>query len=112
MSVGFRRPFEAVDYQELIRAFPPPPEYFEQALGLHAQTPDAFEEARTRLAYGERLRRARNRILAREQLRAAADTFERLDARPWSDRARAELAATGETRRRRHPSTIDELTPQ
>jgi len=85
---------------------------FEQAIRLHEQTPDAFETARTRLAYGERLRRARNRILAREQLRAAADAFERLDARPWVDRARAELAATGETRRRRGPSTIDELTPQ
>jgi DNA-binding CsgD family transcriptional regulator len=86
--------------------------YFEQAIGLHEQTPDAFEAARTRLAYGERLRRARSRVLAREQLRAAADTFERLDARPWADRARAELAATGETRRLRDPSTIDELTPQ
>ena len=85
---------------------------FEQALRLHEQTPDAFEAARTRLAYGERLRRARNRVLAREQLRAAADAFERLDARPWADRARAELAATGETRRRGEPSTIDELTPQ
>jgi DNA-binding CsgD family transcriptional regulator len=78
----------------------------------HEQTPDVFEAARTRLAYGERLRRARNRVLAREQLRAAADIFERLDARPWADRARAELAATGETRRQRGPSTIDELTPQ
>src|SRR6185312_13440207 len=85
---------------------------FEEALALHAQTPDAFETARTRLAYGERLRRARNRVLAREQLRAAADVFERLDARPWAERARAELAATGETRQRRDPSTIDELTPQ
>jgi DNA-binding CsgD family transcriptional regulator len=35
-----------------------------------------------------------------------------LGARPWADRARSELAATGETRRRRDPSTIDELTPQ
>ena len=86
--------------------------YFEQAIRLHEQTPDAFEAARTRLAYGERLRRARNRVLAREQLRAAADTFERLDARPWADRARAELAATGERRQRRSPSTIDRLTPQ
>ncbi len=86
--------------------------HFEQALSLHEQTPDAFETARTRLAYGERLRRARNRVLAREQLRAAADAFERLDARPWAERARAELAATGETHRRRDPSTIDELTPQ
>ncbi len=86
--------------------------YFEQAMRLHEQTPDAFETARTQLAYGERLRRDRNRVLAREQLRAAADTFERLDASPWADRAYAELAATGETRRRPGPNTIDELTPQ
>ncbi|MGP0053457.1 MAG: ATP-binding protein [Solirubrobacteraceae bacterium] len=85
---------------------------FEQALEQHANTPDAFEEARTQLAYGERLRRARNRKLARAQLRAARETFELLDARPWIDRARAELAASGETLRRRDPSTIDELTPQ
>jgi DNA-binding CsgD family transcriptional regulator len=86
--------------------------YFEQAMRLHEQTPDAFEAARTRLAYGERLRRARSRMLAREQLRAAADIFEDLDARPWAERAAAELAATGETRRPRDPSTIEELTPQ
>src|SRR5690348_1717952 len=47
------------------------PALFDQAIRQHAQTPDAFETARTRLAYGERLRRARNRVLAREQLRAA-----------------------------------------
>jgi DNA-binding CsgD family transcriptional regulator len=85
---------------------------FEQALAQHALTPDGFEAARTRLAYGERLRRARNRVLARDQLRAAAEIFERLDARPWADRARAELAATGETRRERDRSTLEELTPQ
>ena len=34
------------------------------------------------------------------------------DARPWADRARSELAATGETLRRRDPTTLDELTPQ
>ncbi len=85
---------------------------FEQALRRHGETPDVFETARTRLAYGERLRRGRNRVLAREQLRAAAETFEQLDARPWLERARAELAATGEILRRRDPSTIDELTPQ
>jgi DNA-binding CsgD family transcriptional regulator len=85
---------------------------FEEAIALHALTPDSFEAARTRLAYGERLRRSRNRVRAREQLRAAAEVFERLDARPWADRAYAELAATGETRRARDPSTLDELTPQ
>ena len=85
---------------------------FDEALLHHEQTPDAFETARTRLAYGERLRRARRRVLARPQLRAAAETFDRLDARPWAERARAELAASGETLRRREPSTVDELTPQ
>ncbi len=85
---------------------------FEHALEQHADTPDVFEEARTQLAYGERLRRARNRKLAREQLRAALETFELLDARLWIDRARAELVASGETLRRRDPTTIDELTPQ
>ncbi len=87
-------------------------EHFDQALAYHEQTLDAFETARTRLAYGERLRRARNRVLAREQLRRAVETFERLGARPWAERARAELAATGATLRRRDPSTVDELTPQ
>jgi DNA-binding CsgD family transcriptional regulator len=85
---------------------------FEQALARHAETADAFETARTRLAYGERLRRARNRVLARTQLRKALEAFEHLDAAPWAERARTELAASGERLRRRDPSTLDELTPQ
>jgi DNA-binding CsgD family transcriptional regulator len=85
---------------------------FEEALGLHERTPDVFETARTRLAYGGRLRRARKRTRAREQLRAAAEIFERLGARPWAEQANAELAATGETARRRDVSTLDRLTPQ
>jgi DNA-binding CsgD family transcriptional regulator len=85
---------------------------FDEALRLHEQTPDRFEAARTRLAYGERLRRARNRVLAREQLQAALDTFERLDARPWAERARAELAASGATLRRRDETAQEALTPQ
>jgi DNA-binding CsgD family transcriptional regulator len=86
---------------------------FERAISLHGQTPDTFEAARTRLAFGQRLRRSRNRVLAREQLRAAVDDFDRLGARPWADRARAELAATGETHRRRDDgASIDDLTPQ
>jgi DNA-binding CsgD family transcriptional regulator len=83
-----------------------------RALEQHADTPDAFEEARTQLAYGERLRRTRHRKLAREQLRATLERFETLDARPWTERARTELAATGETLRRPVPATIDELTSQ
>jgi DNA-binding CsgD family transcriptional regulator len=85
---------------------------FERALARHAETADVFETARTRLAYGERLRRARNRVLARAQLRQALETFEHLDAAPWAERASTELAASGERLRRREPSTRDELTPQ
>ena len=55
------------------------------------------EAARTHLAFGERLRRERRKNEARTQLRAAAEIFDRLDARPWADRARAELRAAGAT---------------
>jgi DNA-binding CsgD family transcriptional regulator len=85
---------------------------FEEALRLHELTPDGFEGAVTRLARGARLRRAQKRVRAREELRAALAVFEPLGARPWADQVVAELAASGETARRRHPSTIDDLTPQ
>jgi DNA-binding CsgD family transcriptional regulator len=85
---------------------------FKQSLALHARTPDVFETARTHLAYGARLRRMRKRVRAREQLRTALEDFDRLGAAPWADQARVELAATGETARRRDASTLDDLTPQ
>jgi len=85
---------------------------FQEAIQLHERTPDGFETGRTRLAYGARLRRTRRRVRARDQLRAALEIFERLGAQPWADQAAAELAATGETARRRDVSTLDELTPQ
>ncbi len=87
-------------------------EPFRRALVCHAQTPDLFETARTRLCYGARLRRARRRLDAREQLRKAIDDLDRLGAALWSDLARIELAATGETARRRDPSSVDQLSPQ
>lgn len=86
--------------------------HFDDALALHGQTADAFETARTQLAYGARLRRERQRVRAREQLRAAVEVFDRLGAGPWSQVARAELAATGETARRRDETTLNDLTPQ
>jgi DNA-binding NarL/FixJ family response regulator len=71
-----------------------------------------FLLARVRLSHGEHLRREGSRREARDELRAALTIFEQLDAEPWSERARRELRATGETPRRREPSTMDELTPQ
>ena len=64
-------------------------------------TPDTFERARSELSYGERLRRARRRGDARPHLRAARGTFDALGTIPWSERARQELRASGETSRRR-----------
>jgi DNA-binding CsgD family transcriptional regulator len=85
---------------------------FEVALRQHAETPDVFERARTELFFGERLRRARRRVEARRQLRAALRAFERLGAAPWADRAEAELHASGETARPRDDSRRLTLTPQ
>jgi DNA-binding CsgD family transcriptional regulator len=87
-------------------------EEFRRALELHGQTPTPFERARTELCLGERLRRTRQRADAREPLRSALETFERLGADPWTERARAELAASGETARRRDPYAAEQLTAQ
>jgi ATP/maltotriose-dependent transcriptional regulator MalT len=75
------------------------------------QTAHVFQHARTLLCYGERLRRAQRRRDARVQLRAAIEIFDRLDARPWADRARAELNASGETIGR-NAAGGERLTPQ
>jgi DNA-binding CsgD family transcriptional regulator len=85
---------------------------FDDALALHEQTPDVFELARTRLAYGARLRRTRQRVRAREELRRAVELFDGLGAAVWAELAIDELAATGETARRRDASTLDQLTPR
>ncbi len=82
------------------------------ALQLHDESRNPFDRARTELLYGEFLRRERRRTDAREQLRAAVNLFEGLGAEPWAERARTELRATGETARRRDPSTLEDLTPQ
>jgi DNA-binding CsgD family transcriptional regulator len=85
--------------------------YFLEAIRLHERNSLSFQHARTRLCYGERLRRARRRRDARAQFRAAVEIFDRLDARPWAERARAELRATGETLT--NPGISGErLTPQ
>jgi DNA-binding CsgD family transcriptional regulator len=86
--------------------------HFETALDLHAKVESPFALARTRLCYGEQLRRAGRRVDARQPLRAALATFELVGGRPWAERARGELRASGETLRRRQPHQAEELTPQ
>jgi DNA-binding CsgD family transcriptional regulator len=85
---------------------------FERALDAHADSSRRPDRARTQLAFGEYLRRSRRRIDAREHLKAALETFEDLGATRWAERARQELRASGETARRREPSTTADLTAQ
>ncbi len=87
-------------------------EAFEAALAAHAQAPDVFEAARTRLLYGARLRRAGRRVAARQHLRDALDAFTAMDLVAWVRRAADELAATGATARPRGPLAIEPLTSQ
>jgi DNA-binding CsgD family transcriptional regulator len=85
---------------------------FDAALAAHDLDPRPFECARTLLCYGERLRREKRRLDARERLREALDALVASGATVWAKRAEAELAATGERSRRRVAWTTDELTPR
>ena len=72
---------------------------FEAALADPGARLWPFDLARVHLLYGEWLRRAREISRARQHLRTALAAFEYLGATAWADRAAAELAATGPTRR-------------
>jgi DNA-binding NarL/FixJ family response regulator len=85
---------------------------YERALVAHAEDTNRFEAARTRLLYGERLRRAGRRVDARVQLRAALDEFAASDLLAWANRAAQELDATGATARSRGPVPEEPLTSQ
>jgi DNA-binding CsgD family transcriptional regulator len=89
------------------------------AEGLYRATIERLEPsrlrvdlARTRLVYGEWLRRERRHVDAREQLRRAHDLFTDFGMEGYAERARIELRATGEKARKRSVDTSDELTPQ
>jgi DNA-binding CsgD family transcriptional regulator len=68
---------------------------YRRAVAAHEGVGRPFEQARTRLLYGEWLRRGQRRADAREQLLAAAAAFIQMGAAPWRDRAEAELRAAG-----------------
>ncbi|MEP6815565.1 MAG: AAA family ATPase, partial [Marmoricola sp.] len=85
--------------------------WFESALAHHRDGHRPYDQARTQLAYGELLRRTQRRVDARTHLRAALETFADLGADPLVERATQELRASGETARKRDPSTLLDLTP-
>jgi DNA-binding NarL/FixJ family response regulator len=70
------------------------------------------ELARTRLLYGEWLRREGRRLDAREQLRAAHETFTAMGTEAFGNRAERELLGTGEQARKRTDEARADLTAQ
>ncbi|MFB7629470.1 AAA family ATPase [Streptomyces sp. NPDC056149] len=88
---------------------------FRLALEVPGAASRPFNYARTRLLYGEWLRRARRRADARIQLAEAAETFRRLDAAPLLARVQAEQELTGQQPRGTATEvrdTVPILTPQ
>lgn len=83
---------------------------FELALALHRDAGEPFEEARTKLCFGEVLHRRKQRIEARTQLAEAAVAFRRLGAVVWERRAEDRLRATGLKARSRAPRRTEPLT--
>lgn len=82
---------------------------YRQALSHHQGDPDSFVVARTRLLYGEWLRRQGERRSARTEFETALEIFEKYGATPWADRTRGELRASGAVLRSR-PDAGLELT--
>ncbi len=85
---------------------------YREAIERLGRTRIRTELARAHLLYGEWLRREHRRVDAREHLRTAHEMFVLIGADGFAERARLELAATGEHVRKRQDDTRSELTPQ
>jgi len=85
---------------------------YREAIDRLRRTRVRVELARSHLVYGEWLRRERRRLEAREQLRTAYEMLSEMGVEAFAERARRELAATGENARKRTDDTRDELTAQ
>jgi len=86
--------------------------HFRDAIERLSRTQLRPELARSRLLYGEWLRREGQRVEAREQLRASHEMFAQIGMEAFAERARRELQATGEKARKRIYETRDDLTAQ
>jgi DNA-binding CsgD family transcriptional regulator len=87
-------------------------ELYREAIDRLTRTRVRTELARAHLVYGEWLRREQRRTDAREQLRTAHELLSEMGLEGFAERARRELAATGETVRPRGVTATGVLTPQ
>jgi DNA-binding CsgD family transcriptional regulator len=85
---------------------------FHEAVAVEGAERWPFDLARIQLYYGERLRRGKTPARARHHLALAAETFQRLGAAPWADRAGRELRACGSPIRTACRPEAAVLTPQ
>jgi ATP/maltotriose-dependent transcriptional regulator MalT len=86
---------------------------YQRAIAAHEGDGRPVEAARTRLLYGEWLRRNQRRADAREHLLAAAAAYARIGARRMQERAESELRAAGAAAPAVSPADpLARLTPQ
>jgi DNA-binding CsgD family transcriptional regulator len=85
---------------------------YREAIGRLDRPRIRVELARAHLLYGEWLRRENRRTDARSQLRTAHEMLDAMGLTAFAERARRELAATGETVRKRTAETTVSLTAQ
>jgi DNA-binding CsgD family transcriptional regulator len=85
---------------------------YREAIDRLDRTRLRVELARAHLVYGEWLRRDNRRADARTQLRTAHEMLDAMGLAAFAERARRELAATGETVRARTAGTVTALTAQ
>jgi DNA-binding CsgD family transcriptional regulator len=85
---------------------------YREAIDRLGRTRIVVHVARAQLLYGEWLRREQRAVDARVQLRRAHETFSRIGARAFADRAGRELEATGERVQRQTAETRESLTAQ
>jgi DNA-binding CsgD family transcriptional regulator/tetratricopeptide (TPR) repeat protein len=85
---------------------------YQEAIDRLNRSPLRPEAARAHLVYGEWLRRENRRVDARRHLRAAHEALGAMGMDAFAGRASHELAATGETIRKRPVNLVFQLTPQ
>ncbi|GLY08452.1 MULTISPECIES: LuxR family transcriptional regulator [Actinoplanes] len=98
--------------QALVTTGPEAEKLYRGAVDQFARTELRAFYARSRLVYGEWLRRAGRRAEARVELRAAHELLSAIGARAFAERAARELLATGEHPRRAGADPLSSLTDQ